>query len=212
METRQQHAAAPRRATAARRSALLRGLLAASALLLLSGCANERLLGVNYVPDKLQHDRDPVDKIKYFAISRILDAIDVFTANVGIGPAAHAEIHFTQACRFGVGGAYLASFGTGEAPREFGMFGRSIGEFSFGPAQMGSVEYDPYLSTGENYGESYADIRRPSELLYRKKRDYWSFGFSGGLAIFGFQFEFHPLQALDFFAGWFGKDPLQDDK
>ena len=133
------------------------------------------------------------------------------TLNVGFGPALHAEVHVTNAMRVGAGGAYLASFGTGEAPRQVGFFGRGVGELSVGPMQIGVAHHDPYLATGADYDESYAGLRKPSNQLYRKQRDYWAIGASGGFLWVGGQFELHPLQMADFLAGWFLMDPLQDD-
>jgi hypothetical protein len=186
-------------------------LLPALLPLLLAGCANERLLGVNYVPEKLERDRNPAEKLFYYFVNRGLDFVDMFTLNAGFGPTLHAEAHFTNALRFGVGGSYLASIGTGEAPRQIGLFGRGAAELSLGPLQWGVIHYNPHLATKLQYDESWMDLRLPSEQLYRKQRDYWAIGGSWGLIYVGWQAEFHPLQFFDFMAGLMTFDPLQDD-
>lgn len=180
--------------------------------LLAAGCANERLLGVNYVPEKFERDRSGGEKVAYFALNRMLDFCDIMSVNVGFGPALHAEVHVTNAMRFGMGGAYLASVGSGEAPRQFGFFARGAAEVSAGPMQAGMAHYEPYLATGSEFDESYMGLSKPSNQLYRKQRDYWSVGFSFGFLLVGAQVEFHPVQLVDFMAGWFMMDPLQDDK
>jgi hypothetical protein len=181
----------------------------------------ERVLGVNYNPEKLETDRRFHKRALFYFVNRIFDFFDIFTINAGIGPAAHAEVHLTNGGRFGVGGAYLASFGLSEAPREWGFFGRGVGELAVGPIQGGVVHYEQYLASGEDYDEAYGslveepfslDVRAPSDQLFRKKRDYWSVGFSLGVLMVGGQFEMHPVQFFDWMAGWVLCDPLQDDK
>lgn len=176
------------------------------------GGPDPRWLGVNYRQETLERDRPMPQKMGFFMLNRMLDSLDCFTLNVGFGPAMHAEIHLTDAMRLGAGGAYLASVGTGEAPREYGFFGRGVGEMAAGPFQMGVSHYEPFLATGRDFDDSYRAMMRPYDQIFRKKRDYWSFGVSAGFLIAGFEFQLHPLQFYDFMMGWAGKDPMQDDK
>jgi len=194
---------------AARGSRLL-GALAMVALC--AGCADPRWLGVNYQPEKLQRDRPPLATFGYYLLNRGLDFFDIFTLNVGVGPALHAELHATNFLRLGAGGAYLASFGLGEQPREAGFFARGLAELSLLFLQTSILHYHPYLSTGDAYDDAYGfEVREPWDQLYRKKRDYWGVGGSIGFIAVGGQAEIHPVQIFDFFAGIVVCDPMQDD-
>jgi hypothetical protein len=180
------------------------------AVLLFQGCT-ARQMGVNHAGEKLERERPWNEVIGYYIVSRFLDTVDMFTLNVGFGPALHAEAHITQAARLGIGGAYLASIGTGAAPREAGLFGRGIGELTLLPWSWHKIHYDEYMSTGEDFDLTEAAFQGPTQLMYRSKVDYWSIGASGGFLLVGGQAEIHPLQIADWLLGWFTIDFLHDD-
>jgi len=175
-----------------------------------AGCSS-RYLGVNHAGEKLRRERPIHSVVGHYLLSRVLDTVDIITINAGIGPALHLEGHITQAARLGVGGAYLASVGTGSAPREAGFFGRGIAEVALLPWHAQIVHWDEFLSTGTDYDLSAVEFRTPEQQLFRKKVDYWSVGISGGVLIIGGQIEIHPVQIGDWFLGWFTVDFLNDD-
>lgn len=182
----------------------------ASAVVFNTGCA-QRMMGVNYAGEKLNKDRPWYGHVGYYFLNRLLDTIDMVTLNVGVGPALHAEAHITNAARLGVGGAYLASVGTGAAPREAGFFGRGVGELSIFPWHAQRLHWDEYLSTGTSFDSQKVGLVSPTELLYRRKSDFWSVGASVGVLLVGGQIEIHPLQIADWLAGWVTIDFLHDD-
>lgn len=197
------------------RSTMLLRPLAISLLLTVTvvfaaGCT-PRMMGVNHAGEKLERERTWNAKLGYYLLSRFLDTLDMVTLNAGLGPALHGEVHITNAARLGVGGAYLASFGTGAAPRDFGFFGRGIAELSLLPWSAQINHWDEYLSTGEDFDVTTVDFRSPTEQVFRRKADYWSVGASAGFLIVGGQIELHPLQMADWLLGWFTIDFLNDD-
>jgi hypothetical protein len=185
-------------------------VMLAATVSLLAGCT-PRMLGVNYAGDRLREERPLHAVVGYYFLNRVLDTVDILTVNVGVGPALHAEAHATNFVRLGAGGAYLASLGTGAAPREAGFFGRGIGEFTLLNWSAKRVHYDEYLSTGKDYDLTSVEFRDPTQQLYRKKEDFWSVGGSLGLLIVGGQLEVHPVQIADWLTGWVGIDFLNDD-
>jgi hypothetical protein len=168
------------------------------------------MLGVNLGPDN-QPQREGGAFVFYWMVNRCLDFFDIFTLTVGGGPAMHAEVHVTDAFRFGLGGGLQATFGLSEAPGQGGFYKRSFFEAAVGPVQVGRVEHSSIVSSVRPIDEKYDGISLPEDYLYQAKRDYWSVGASAAAFVVGAQVEIHFLQMFDWFAGFALADPLRDD-
>lgn len=158
-----------------------------------------------------QHERSRRARALLWLPDRILDLIDVATFGVHFGVGAFADAHVTRALQ--VGGGVRTTGGLGLHD------GRSLGLKSQGEAGLAAIAAGSHSYAGALIGTSGAHsvvdngvgLHRPSSPLYQKIRDYWAIGGSATLGIIGAEAELHPLQFVDFVAGFVGIDFLNDD-
>jgi len=151
-----------------------------------------------------------LEKIALYPVNLVLDALDMFSLNIGFGPVAGAELQATSAVW--VGGragmswmmykAYNRQYGFGTEDGWYWEF-ISVGEENFGILESTSLV--------NKYTEVRTGFPEPFNPVYRSgNRDYWAFGGSLGGIIIG-DFYIHPIDIADFCTGIFFYDLKGDD-
>ena len=154
-----------------------------------------------------------LDKIVLYFPNRIVDAMDTFSISLAFGPTARGEVWCTRPFAYGAGTGVLAKVAKGYN-RQYGCGLESGSETNF----MAITSETKYLSNCvgslKNYELDYSGPPRTDERIYdfhEGARDYWSIGMTGGLAIAEVNGEFHPVEIVDFFAGFLFFDIKGDD-
>lgn len=155
-----------------------------------------------------------MEKIALYVPNRIVDALDCFTLNLGVGPVIRAELMATRAVTVGGG------CGFGETYKLFKDYNRQYGIgvqtgwywslISIGEENM---RRDRELGWVNSYWENYAGIPTPTQRIYdpiNGSRDYWQFGGALGGLVEG-EVYLHPIEGLDFLAGFLFIDFKKDD-
>lgn len=144
--------------------------------------------------------------------NRVLDLLDIFSVNIGVGPIVEARLMATRAIDVGagVGMAYKAYKGF---HRQYAI-GQEQGFYysfiSVGEEDWGIVDGTRLL---KKYTETRTGVPLPTMRNYNfceGARDYWQIGGSLGLVLTG-DLYIHPLEWLDLAAGIFCLDPNGDD-
>ena len=158
--------------------------------------------------------QEPDNVMGRYLLSRALDFSDIISFDVGIGASALPHVQITKFFQLGFGGrthGRLAGAGTPffEWRRRFGAYHENSWEFSFLPW---TVEYLNRQGIGsvENYSYSHSGINEPEDDIYTQRRDFWAIGADANL-ILDVLLEFHPIEFVDFFVGWFNADISEDD-
>jgi len=140
-----------------------------------------------------------------------LNLSDVFSAGIGVGAEAGAQVHLTH--WFQIGGQYGDGvFIEKGYDRRFG--GGYDNGYSFGLIALGSEKryVDNTFGTVEEFiiKNSKAKVFSPNDPIYaNKNRDFWAVGIDAGWLI-NFRFDFHPIEFADFFASFIAMDITGD--
>ena len=168
------------------------------------------LLGANFAR-RAPVERSTTAKVLFYPIDRILDLCDVITLDLHVGLGAYANFHFTRAAQVGLGVRAVGGLGWHDR--------RSLGVLTQADSGITLVALGAEAAAGlaagtsgiYSYTETLAGLHRPSAKNYQEFRDFWAFGGALSLVFWGADFDFHPVQVGDFFAGWAGVDFLNDD-
>ena len=153
------------------------------------------------------------EKLAFYLPNRVLDALDTFSVNLGVGPVAEARLMFTRYCDIGAGWS-------GSTYKAFKDYNRQIGgaveegwywSFIF----VGEEEYRVTEATAllDKYVECRSGVPSPVMRVYdlvNGPRDFWAIGGSLGLVLDG-NLYIHPLELADFVLGFFLIDFKSDD-
>ncbi|MBQ9804041.1 MAG: hypothetical protein IJW35_04265 [Lentisphaeria bacterium] len=153
------------------------------------------------------------EKLVFYLPNRVLDALDMFSLSLGVGPVAEARLMGTRLADVGAG--YSAStwkvykghnrqYGIGVEDGWYWSF-ISVGEEEFS-VRDGSLLVDKYV-------ECRAGIPTPEMRVYdyfEGPRDFWAIGGALGFLVDG-DLYIHPVEWLDFALGFFLVDIRQDD-
>ena len=153
------------------------------------------------------------EKLALYLPNRVLDAFDLFSFSLGVGPVAEARLMGPRLADVGAG--YSAStwkiykghnrqYGIGV---EDGWYWSliSIGEEEF-CVREGSLLVDKYV-------EARAGVPTPEMRVYdyfEGPRDFWAIGGALGFLVDG-DLYIHPVEWVDFVLGFFLVDIRQDD-
>ena len=153
------------------------------------------------------------EKIAFYLPNRILDALDSFSVNLGVGPTAEARLMFTRYCDIGAGW----NGGTAKAFKDYNrQYGGGIEEgWYWSLICAGEEEYRMTAGTSlmDLYVERYAGFPSPLTRTYNfvdGPRDFWAIGGSLGFILDG-NLYIHPLELVDFVLGFFFIDIKNDD-
>lgn len=150
-------------------------------------------------------------KILLWPANRIMDALDIFSVSVGIGPTVRAELMATEYCKVGGGIGYLAGF-VKDYNRQYGIGVRNGWYWSLITAQQEELERIGYGAV-KSYQQDFTGVPEPTDVIYdfyEGERDFWRIGGALGLLVEG-ELYLHPVEVADFVCGIFFIDLRGDD-
>ena len=154
-----------------------------------------------------------VDKVTLYVPNRILDLLDVFSLDIGGGPAARAELRLTHAVQGGGGFGYTANL-VKDTNRQYG-YAMQNGWSGFLPGIAAEdTERRPTSSLVQEYWINMEGFPNPAEPIYdlrKGARDYWEIGGTLGLGLIEARVSIHPVDILDAVLGFFFIDIKGDD-
>ncbi len=171
---------------------------------------NKPLLGSNKAL-RPQIKRSVFSRIFLYLPDRLCDILDIISVDAHVGPGAYADVHLTRAVQATGGFRSVAGFGLHEH--------RSIGLQSKAEAGLTVVAVGAAATVGSTVGtsgiqtsrDSILGLHKTTDSYYQQYRDYWSIGTSVTAGIAGVEVDLHPIQLIDFIAGIFTFDLLNDD-
>ena len=97
--------------------------------------------GRNPVPSKSRiNDRTIFERVLYYLPNRIIDFIDIFKADVGVGPSFGGVVRLTKYGQVGYRNMMPASLRVGLRGRDLPVFVENSNEFGVGPAFIQSSD------------------------------------------------------------------------
>ena len=155
-----------------------------------------------------------LDKVTLYFPNRILDIMDVFTLNLGVGLTAHASLRVTHEAEIGGGFSATAQM-VKDHNRQYG-FARRNGVYSgFGPyVATDMVRRPAYLLAKEYWWDKEGLVTPSDEVPFLPKEgavDFWEIGGSLGLGVIEADVSIHPVEILDAVLGFFFIDISDDD-
>ena len=155
-----------------------------------------------------------VDKVTLYFPNRVLDLLDSFSLNIGVGLTAHASLRATHELEIGGGVATTAQM-VKDYNRQYG-FARRNGIYSgIGPFVATDMERRPAFLLAKEYWWDKDGLVTPSdEVPFLPKEgavDFWEIGGSLGLAVIEADVSIHPVEILDAVLGFFFLDITDDD-
>ena len=168
------------------------------------------LYAAEMIPDKRTNWGE---KIALYLPNRILDALDMFTVTIGVGPVAEARLMGTRLVDVGAG----YSMGTYKLYKDFNrQYGLGVEEgwyWSFIFVSEEQYTLTDSLGTVKRYSEDRTGIPKPDTRTYdffTGQRDFWAIGGSLGLLVDGSVY-IHPTEWVDLGLGFFLIDFRNDD-
>lgn len=149
-------------------------------------------------------------KILWYIPDRIFDFIDQFEVWVNVGPQVGGGGHLTRAVQAELFTGTTIGFGGGQK-KMIGFKSEANTEIGLGPIVLSGLFGGKVGTGGIAYNADGLWFHKPSETVYQNYRDYWSLGGHFGFFIVGAEFEYHPIEIYDFFAGIALYDPMNDD-
>lgn len=152
------------------------------------------------------------EKLVFYIPNRLLDALDMFSVNVGAGLVAQARLMCTRAIDVGAGWGTTAKLYKSHN-RQYGVGIEEMWYYSL--ISIGEEHYSMLNNSAwvDNYVEMRAGVPDPTVRTYdffKGPRDYWAIGGSLGFLIDG-DLYIHPFEWLDFALGFLLIDIKQDD-
>lgn len=156
---------------------------------------------------------DILEQIALYIPNRIIDAFDCFSANLGVGLGARAELAVTQAITVGAGYEENVFTINKDYNRQYGC-GFQDGYY----VQVVNLyeedrRRDRLCGLTKSYWETRGGMPLPTDRVndfQEGARDYWRVGGALGCLILGDVY-LHPLEGVDFVLGFFLIDIKADD-
>lgn len=154
-----------------------------------------------------------VDKVTLYFPNRILDILDIFSLNLGVGLTAHASLRATHEAEIGGGFSATAQM-IKDHNRQYG-FARRDGVYSgIGPLVETNMERRPAFLLAKEYFWDKEGLVTPSDEIFLPKEgalDFWEIGGSLGLGVIEADVSIHPVEILDAVLGFLFIDITDDD-
>lgn len=153
------------------------------------------------------------EKIALYIPNRLIDALDMFSVSLGLGPAVQARLMGTRFVDVGAGANLISYKFFKNYNRQYG-FGIDEGWYwSF--ISVGEESYSMIDSTRlvGRYVENRTGIPDPTTRTYDffdGTRDYWAIGGALGFILDG-EVYIHPMEWIDFALGFLFIDIKNDD-
>ena len=154
-----------------------------------------------------------VDKVTLYFPNRVLDLLDVFSLNIGVGLTAHASLRATHELEIGGGVATTAQM-VKDYNRQYGFASRNGYYSGAGPFVSTNMERRPAVLLAKEYWWDKDGLVTPSDEIFLPKEgaiDFWEIGGSLGLAVIEADVSIHPVEILDAVLGFFFLDISDDD-
>jgi len=152
------------------------------------------------------------DTILLYLPNRLVDLVDMFSIELGFGPAIRGHVRFSRACDIGAGVGATAKAVKGYN-RQYGAALEKGWDASF---LMISAENKEREKTSRGVQKFYyyaTGTPLPTEKIYdfyEGARDYFTIG-ADGAALVEVNFEAHLVEIADFITGWLFIDLKSDD-
>ena len=168
------------------------------------------VLGFNRKNLRVPIEATTKEKILWYFPDRIKDFVDMVTYEGNVGPQLGLGFWATRAAQAqmfagttGGGGYYQKTM--------VGYRGETNLELVVGP--IGASFVAGARAGLGGYANTFQTIafHKPSHPLYQEYRDYWAVGGKLGFIWVGAEVEIHPVEVVDFLAGLFCIDLLNDD-
>ncbi len=152
------------------------------------------------------------EKLAFYLPNRVMDALDMFSVEIGFGPVVRCEMMATEWVKGGVG--------VGASARAVKSYNRQYGfclqnGWYWQLVTVGAEEMDRPDTTRwvQNFRESRLGIPNPEDRIYNVytgARDFWRIGGALGLGVEA-EVYLNPIDIADFVTGWFFIDLKGDD-
>ncbi len=153
-----------------------------------------------------------VDGVCLYIPNRLIDALDTFTLNMGVGPVVRCELRGTRAVQGG-GGIGATAKVIKDYNRQYGACLQNGWNWEFISVAAEDIERRPTSRWVKEYWEHSEGFPSPTQRIYNfhtGARDYWELGGSLGLFVEA-DLALHPVELADFVTGFFFIDLKGDD-
>jgi hypothetical protein len=144
------------------------------------------------------------DKLVLYVPNRIVSFFDIFSLDLGYGPAAKVDAQVTKAFDFaaGTGATSMAVKGYN---RQYGFCLEKGYKLAFGPLTAEKLEVSDSVNNVQEFwyqAKGLPDYRDRLFNIETGARDYWALGFEGALFL-DVAFYVHPVDVANFVTGFF---------
>lgn len=169
---------------------------------------------VSLTPQQLQADdtRETIEKITLYLPNRILDLLDIFSVNIGVGPVVRAEMMGTRIASGGVS-CGMAAMLFKDCNRQYGWGLQNGWNYEFPGFMQEDTERTGCSRLVKDYWEVYVGPQDPTRNIYeyfRGPRDYWQIGGALGCLVVG-EVYINPIEWADLGLGFLMIDIKEDD-
>lgn len=156
---------------------------------------------------------DFLEKVALYIPNRLIDALDLFSFSLGVGPVIEARLMGTRFVDVGAGASLFCYKFYKNYNRQYGLGVEEGWYWSF--IFVGEERYSMLSSTSlvDKYAEDRAGIPDPTTRTYdffEGSRDYWAIGGALGFLVDG-DLYVHPMEWVDFALGFLTIDIKGDD-
>ena len=156
---------------------------------------------------------DITEKIALYIPNRLLDALDMFSFSLGVGPAIEGRLMGTRFVDVGAGASLFCYKFYKHYNHQYGLGVEEGWYWSF--ISVGEESYSMLASTTlvDKYVENRTGIPDPTTRTYDffdGPRDYWALGGALGFLVDG-DLYIHPMEWIDFALGFLTIDIKGDD-
>lgn len=147
--------------------------------------------------------------ILWYLPNRLGDLLECFTFEVGIGDIG-VDLSLTRYATFGagVGYAYMTGFGFND---QNGLYRQRYWNADFLNLRLGEIDRRNICGDYQNLRQRYKGEINIDEMKFKAIEDPYAVGVKASCYV-GVNFQLHPVEFLDFLAGWFFIDFKDDDR
>lgn len=154
-----------------------------------------------------------VDKVALYVPNRILDILDTFTLNIGVGPTLRAELRVTHAFKFGAGAGATAK-AIKDINRQYGGALEEGWHWSFACISGSDLERRNHSRWVTPFFIDEVGFPSPMSRYFDYHEgaiDYWEIGGTLGALLIEVDLAIHPIDIVDAVLGFVFIDIKGDD-
>ena len=155
-----------------------------------------------------------LDAVVLYVPNRLLDILDMFSLNIGVGQTVRADLHVTEALKIGGGVDYFNAKLVKDANRQYGWVIQDGVDFAMGPFRFEDVHRKNASAWVREYYRNKEGVPSQDEEIFAQNtgaRDFWAVGGSLGLGVIEADVDIHPLEWIDAVLGFLLIDIKGDD-